>query len=146
MSKTSFIVRSAIIAALYFALTYVFQPISFGVVQFRISEVLTVLPFFTATAIPGLFVGCLLSNILLGGLGLLDMILGSAATLIAAFLTYKFKNKWLAPLPPVVVNGVLVGIMLNQGAGAAFSFCHGQRCIWRTRCVLWVGSSPHSGT
>lgn len=106
--NAAFIARGAIIAALYAALTLALAPISFGLIQFRIAEALTVLAFFTPAAVPGLFVGCLLANII-GGLGIIDIVFGSLATLIAAYMTYKIKNRFLAPLPPVLVNALVVG-------------------------------------
>lgn len=106
------ITRGAIIAALYVVLVLVFQPISFGPVQFRVAEALTVLPFLMIEAVPGLFIGCLIANIF-GGLGLLDVFLGSAATLAAALLTYYMPNKLLAAGAPVVVNGLIVGAYLS---------------------------------
>ncbi len=102
------IALSAMIAALYAALTIALAPISFGPVQFRLAEALTILTFFIPEAIPGLFVGCLLSNFM-GGFGIIDIILGSAATLAAAWLTYKMPNIWLAALPPVIINALVVG-------------------------------------
>lgn len=107
-----FLARSGIIAALYTALTMLTAPIGFGPIQFRISEALTVLPFYDPAAIPGVFIGCLLSN-LLGGNGVWDVVLGSLTTLIAALLTYKSKNKYVALVPPVVLNGVVIGAMLH---------------------------------
>lgn len=101
----------AVIAALYVALTFLFEPISFNIIQFRVSEMLTVLPFFTPLAIPGLFIGTLLAN-LMSPVGPADVIFGSLATLLAAWLTSKMPNKWLAPLPPVIVNAIIIGIML----------------------------------
>lgn len=111
--KASFVVQAGVIAALYTAITLGLAPISYGpVMQVRISEVLTVLPALTPAAIPGLFIGCALANIL-GPYGLADMIFGSAATLLAALLTYSLRKKpLLAPLPPVVSNAVIVGSML----------------------------------
>ncbi len=104
---------AAVIAALYAALTVVFAPISYGVVQFRISEALTLLPILFPQAIPGLTVGCLVSN-LIGGYGVWDVVLGTLATLIAAILTYRLRGRlWLAALPPMVVNAVIVGGMLH---------------------------------
>ena len=100
------------IAALYAALTVALSPISFGPVQFRVAEALTLLPFFMPEAIPGLFIGCFLSN-LAGGLGLIDIIVGSAATLLAAWLTFKMPNIWLAAVPPVVINALAVGTYLG---------------------------------
>ncbi len=106
-----YIVRGGIIAALYLTLTLVFAPISFGAVQFRISESLTVLPMFFPEATAALFAGCLVSN-MISGFGIADMIFGSLATLIAAYLTSKIKNKYLAPIPSVLINGIVIGGMI----------------------------------
>lgn len=102
------IALSAMIAALYGGLTLALAPISFGPVQFRVAEALTILPFFVPEAIPGLFIGCMLSNFM-GGFGLIDVVLGSAATLAAAWLTYKMPTLLLAAVPPVIINAVAVG-------------------------------------
>lgn len=115
MKNTKFLVQAGVIAAIYFALTVSFAPISYGMVQVRISESLTVLPFFTPAAIPGLFIGCLLANVY-GGFGIIDIVFGSLATLIAAYLSYKMPKKFLVPLPPVIVNAVIVGIILYYTA------------------------------
>ena len=85
--------------------------VTFGTVQCRFSEALCVLPFFFPETVWGLFAGCLITN-LLSPYGLVDIVVGSLATLLAAFLTSKCGKKWLAPLPPVVCNGLLVGGML----------------------------------
>lgn len=115
---TIFMVQAAAIAAVYVVLTTVFAAFSFGEVQVRISEALTILPVFTPAAIPGLFVGCLISNFL-GGAILLDVIFGSIATLIGAVFTWKLRNssKWLAPLPPIVANAIIVPFTLYYGYG-----------------------------
>lgn len=105
------LLEASIIAALYVALTLVFAPISYGPVQVRISEVLSVLPFFTPAAVPGLAIGCLIAN-LFSSFGLLDIVFGTLATLLAALVTYKIKRKWLAPLPPVIINGAVIGAMI----------------------------------
>lgn len=110
--KVRYIVTAALIAAFYAAITFVFQPLSYGYVQIRISEILTVLPAFTPAAIPGLFIGCIVSN-LASPFGPVDIAVGSLATLLAAFLSSKMPSKWLVPLPPVVCNGVIVGIELH---------------------------------
>ena len=107
-----YITESAIIAAIYVALSVAFAPISYGLLQVRIAEALTVLPAFTPAAIPGLFVGCIIANII-GGNGPLDVIFGSLATLIAAILSYKMPKKYLVPLPPVLVNAVIIGVLLS---------------------------------
>ena len=116
--STLFLVQAALIAAVYVVLTLVFAPFSYGEIQVRISEALTILPYFTPAAIPGLFVGCILAN-LLGGAIPLDIAFGSIATLIGAVFTYKLRNssKWLAPVPPIVANAVLVPFVLRYGYG-----------------------------
>ena len=118
MSKnTDFITRAAAIAAIYVVLTLVFAPISYGEVQVRISEALTILPFFTPAAVPGLFIGCLIANVIGGGI-ILDVIFGSVATLLGAVGTYLLRdNRWLAPLPPVISNMIIVPLVLKYGYG-----------------------------
>jgi len=97
------------VAAIYVVLTLLFQPISFGAIQFRIAEVMTLMPIMTPYAVPGLFVGCLLANWLGGGIWF-DVALGSVATLLAAICTRKFRHKPpLAALFPAIFNGLIVG-------------------------------------
>ena len=116
--STLFLVQAAAIAAVYVVLTLVFAPFSYGEIQVRISEALTILPFFTPAAVPGLFVGCIIANILGGGIPV-DIIFGSIATLIGAVFTYKLRNssKWLAPVPPIAANTVIVPFVLYYGYG-----------------------------
>ena len=115
--KVSFIAQSAAIAAIYVVLTLVFAPISFGPIQFRVAEALTILPLFTPAAIPGLFIGCLLAN-LLGGAIVLDVIFGSIATLIGAVFGYLLrKNRWLVPIPAILSNAIIVPLVLMYGYG-----------------------------
>ncbi len=104
--------RSAMIAAIYVVLTLVFAPISYGMIQVRVSEALMVLPYFTPAAIPGLFVGCLIANIF-GGLGLPDIVFGSLATLLSAYIVAKIDNKYLVPLPPIIINAYIIGLVLH---------------------------------
>lgn len=104
--------RGATIAALYVALVYLLLPISFGPIQLRVAEALTVLPILYVEAVPALFIGCLLAN-LLGGLGPWDVFGGSLVTLIAAIVTYRFRNSIVAYLSPVVLNGLLVSLYLT---------------------------------
>ncbi|MDF2654488.1 MAG: transporter [Bacillota bacterium] len=130
MKSTKFMLQAAVIAAVYATLTLILMPLSYGVMQIRVSEALTILPFFTPAAIPGLFIGCLVSN-MVGPYGILDMVIGSSATLIAAFFSYLLRNKpLLAPMPPVIANGVLIGGMLYYAYSVPFSL---------TACMLWVG-------
>jgi len=108
---------SAMVAALYTALTLVFQPISFQQVQFRISEALTLLPVLFVEAVPGLTAGCLISN-LLAGANPYDVVFGTLATLLAALFTRKMRrNVWLAALPPVLCNGIIIGLVLTYAYG-----------------------------
>ena len=117
--KTLFITEAAIIAALYTALVLIFQFSSFGPVQFRIAEALTILPYFTPAAIPGVTIGCFLSA-LLSGADPIDMVFGSLATLFAAFLSYKLRgNKYLVPIPPIVVNAIVIPFVLKAAYGEA---------------------------
>lgn len=102
---------AALVAAAYAALTMLLPGPSYGYTQLRVAEALTVLPFLFPAAAPGLAVGCLIAN-LLSPYGLIDVVCGTAATALAAFLTMKMPSKWLAPLPAVLCNGVIVGGML----------------------------------
>lgn len=117
-----FIAQAAIIGAIYVVLTAVIgASFSYGEVQVRISEALTILPMFTPAAIPGLFVGCLLSNIL-GQCILPDVIFGSLATLIAAYLTWflRHRGKFIAILPPIILNALIVPFVIKYGYGSPF--------------------------
>lgn len=107
--------QGAIIAAVYALLTIFLAPISSGLIQCRVSEAMSILPYFTFSAVPGLFIGCILANLLTGA-PIYDVVLGSLATLLASFITYKLRNrvsKYLAPLPSVVVNALVVGALLT---------------------------------
>ena len=118
--KVTFLTQAAMIAALYVVLTFVFAPISFGEVQIRIAEMLTVLHIFTPAAVPGLFVGCLIGNIT-GGAMLPDVIFGSIATLVGAAGTYCLRNtnRFFAVLPPIVANVLIVPFVLRYAYGVA---------------------------
>jgi uncharacterized membrane protein len=117
--KTLFITQAAVIAAIYAVLVIIFQPISFGPVQVRIAEVLTILPYFTPAAIPGVTIGCFLSAIL-SGADILDIVFGSLATLIAAVLSYQLRRyKYLVSLPPIAANAVIIPWVLRFAYGDA---------------------------
>ena len=125
--------QAALIAALYIVLTFLANAMGLAnyAVQVRFSEALTILPFFTTAAIPGLFVGCLLSNILTG-CALPDIVFGSLATLVAAILTYKFKkNKWLAPVFPIAANAIVVPFVLL--------YCYGIEPLWFSFLTVTAG-------
>ena len=111
--------QAALIAALYVVLTFVANAMGLasGAIQIRLSEALTILPCFTPAAIPGLFIGCLISNILVGSV-IWDIVFGSLATLIGAIGThYLRKHKWLSPLPPIISNAVIVPFVLVYAYG-----------------------------
>lgn len=120
--KLVFICQAAVIAALYVVLTYVFSAFASDVIQVRVSEALTILPAFTPAAIPGLVIGCLLSNTLTGCV-LLDIIFGSVATLIGALGSYALRrHTWLVPIPPIVSNMIIVPFVLRYAYGATDAF------------------------
>ena len=128
--KSKDIAVAGIIGALYAALTIALAPISYGPVQVRIAEAMTVLPFLTPWAIPGLYFGCMAANYF-GGFGLVDIFGGSFLTLLAAFGTYglrRFNKAWLAPIPPIFVNAFGVSIYLHILAEWPYFLC-----------VLYVG-------
>ena len=120
LHKTRWIAHASMIAAIYIIVTWLFAPFGFGEIQVRISEALTILPAFTPAAVPGLFVGCLIGNIL-GGAILPDIIFGSLATLIGAVLVYRTRDKhsFLLPLPPILSNTLIVPFVLRYGYGIA---------------------------
>ncbi len=127
------IVQAAMIAALYVVLTFIAN--AFGLanyaVQIRFSEALTILPYFTPAAIPGLFAGCLLSNILTG-CAIPDIIFGSAATLAGAIFTYKMRrHKWMAPIPPIIANMIIVPFVLL--------YAYGIRPLWFSFLTVTAG-------
>ena len=122
-NKVQFMTQAAMIAAVYVALCVMFEPISYRAIQTRIAEALTILPFFTPAAIPGLFIGCLIANLLGGGI-ILDVILGSVATLLGAVGTYLLRrqSRYLACLPPIVANVLIIPLVLKYGYGEPFGF------------------------
>lgn len=117
--NTKFITEGAVIAALYVILTLIAKVFGMDsqVIQVRISEALYALAIFMPSAVLGLFVGCILSNILVGGI-LVDVIFGSIATLIGAFFTYRMrKTPYLALIPPILSNAIIIPPILKFGYG-----------------------------
>lgn len=109
--------EAAAIAALYVVLCVVFRPISFSVFQCRIAEALCVLPYFTSAAVPGLSVGCLLANVLCGA-DIFDIIFGTVATAVGALGTYALRRKkYLAAVPAIVANTVILPLVLAYAYG-----------------------------
>ncbi|MFQ9511156.1 MAG: QueT transporter family protein [Lachnospiraceae bacterium] len=130
--KVYILAYGAMIAAIYVALTVPFQPIAFGPIQFRVSEVLCILPFFTPAAIPGLFIGCLLSNFLCGAV-IYDVIFGSMATLIGAILSWYLRRwKYAVSIPPIIANMLIVPWVLRYAYGA-------EDAIWFMMITVGIG-------
>ena len=117
-----YLTTAVMIAAMYVVLCIALRPFSYGEVQVRVAEALTILPYFTSAAIPGLFIGCIIAN-LLGGSIILDVVFGSLATLLAAIFTYLLRkqNRFLASLPPIVFNALIVPYVLKYGYGLPFT-------------------------
>jgi uncharacterized membrane protein len=119
MAKTRtsrYLTQMGIIAGLYTGLTVAFGFISYGPLQVRIAEALTVLPFLLPAAIPGLMLGCAIAN-LFGPFGVIDVVVGSSLTLVAALLTARVPHPWMAPLPPILVNAVGLSFYLPTLTG-----------------------------
>lgn len=139
MSPKRFSVRSmcvaAIIAALYAALTLGFQAISYGAVQFRVSEAMTLLPVLFPEAVPGLAVGCLISNLFNPmGATIYDVVFGTLATLLAAVLTRRIKGSiWLRALPPVLCNAIIIGLVLT--------YAYGIDLLWMNMLTVGIGQA-----
>ena len=132
-NHTLLLVQAAMIAALYVVLTYIANAMGLAssAIQIRFSEALTILPYFTPAAIPGLFVGCFLSNILTG-CAIPDIIFGSIATLIGALLTRRLRKcKWLAPVPPILANTLIVPFVLL--------YAYGIQPLWLSFITVGIG-------
>ena len=117
-----YLTKASLIAAIYIVLVllqvmpFPLASLTFGPIQLRLAEGLTLLPLVESAAVPGLFVGCLLANLLLApysGFGLIDIIGGSLVTLVAAYLTSRMKSKLTAMIPPVLLNGLIVSIWVS---------------------------------
>ncbi|MBO5279785.1 MAG: QueT transporter family protein [Clostridia bacterium] len=124
-NKVLFLCQGAMIGTLYVILTLISSVIGLLSTPVRLSEALCVLPYFTSAAVPGLFVGCLISNLILGG-AIPDIIFGSLATLLGAAGTYLLRNfktgKWFASIPPVLSNTIIIPPIL--------SYCYGYSEGW----------------
>lgn len=122
--SVTMITQAAIIAALYVVLTMLANALGLAnyAIQVRFSEALCILPYFTVAAVPGLYVGCLIANILTGA-AVWDILFGSLATLIGAIGSYLLrKHKFLLTLPPVIANMVIVPLVLRYGYGFTWTY------------------------
>lgn len=137
--KVLFTVQAAMIAAIYVVLTLFVSAFSLasGAIQVRVSEALTILPYFTSAAIPGLSIGCLLANLLTGA-PIYDVVFGSLATLLGAIGTYLLrKHKFLCTLPPVVANMLIIPFVLRYAYGLVMEF--GERDLSIPFYMMTVG-------
>ena len=128
-----FLTQAAMIAALYVVLTFVAN--AFGLanyaIQIRFSEALTILPYFTPAAIPGLFLGCIISNVLTG-CAIPDIIFGSIATLLGALCTHWLRRcKWLSPIPPITANALIIPFVLK--------YTYGIEPLWLSFITVTIG-------
>lgn len=135
--------RAAIISAIYAILTISLAPISSGLIQCRVAEALSVLPYFTFSAVPGLFIGCFLANLLTGA-PIYDVVFGSLATLLASYITYVLRRRvpgFLAPLPSVVINALVIGALLTYvyDAGVCYWIAAGYVAIGQAIACFVIG-------
>ena len=110
--NTRFIARTAIIAAIYAALTLGLAPISYMAIQFRLSEILVLLAFVNPALAPGLVLGTFIAN-LFSPLGLIDVVFGTIATLLSIIFMIRSKNMWIASIYPTIFNGIIIGLELH---------------------------------
>ena len=113
--KVKHLTEAAIVAAIYVALTLISKPFAIGFVEVRISEALCILPYFLPGSVWGLFAGCFIANVFSGSI--IDIVIGSLATLIGAYVTSKIKNKWLCPIPAIISNTVLIPFVIMNYTG-----------------------------
>lgn len=151
--KVYSLVAAALIAAMYAVLTFVVAQFAYGAVQLRVSEALTILPMYTPVAVPGLTVGCLLANVIglsLGKTVVWDLLFGTAASLIAAVMTYslgKSKSRRvryiLGPFPAVLVNAVIVGMEItfffSEGGATAAIFWANFASVFLGQAIICYG-------
>jgi uncharacterized membrane protein len=126
---TQQIAFGAVIAAVYVALTLI-NPLAFGEIQFRFSEILVLLCFYNPIFCIPMIIGCLVANLLGSPYGLIDVVLGTLGTALAVYPMSRIKNIWLSSLLPVITNAVLVGIMLAFVFEVPFP-------LWQ--CMVFVG-------
>lgn len=134
-NKVTFLAYGAAIAALYVVLTLPFASFAYGPIQFRFAEALTILPFFTPAAVPGVTIGCFLAN-LLGGAALPDVIFGSLATLVGAVLSYGLRRKkWLVCLPPILSNTLIIPWVLRFAYGVPDAIPYLMLTVGLSECI-----------
>lgn len=141
-ARILFIAQAGVIAAIYVVLTIFISAFNLasGAIQFRISEALCVLPFFTPAAVPGLAIGCFLANLLTGAT-IWDIIFGTLATLIGAIVSLKLKDhKFLVTIPPVVANAIIIPFVLYYGYGFKLAWVVGGTDLSIPFYIVTVGA------
>lgn len=140
MKKSRVLVHSAIVAALYAVMTMILPMASYGPIQFRFSEILTLTAFYNPSLIPGLTIGCLIANIP-SPFGIADVIFGTLATFLAVYSMSKIKNIWLASLMPAIFNGIIIGteITLLSDTSVNFFVVGGQVALSEFIIVTLIG-------
>lgn len=136
--NTKNLVKTAMVAAVYGALTWFIAPISYGPVQFRLTEIMVLLAFIDDGYVPGLVLGCIIAN-LFSSLGITDVVFGSAATLIAVFLVSKTKNLLVSTLWPSIINGIIIGLELKFVSKLPFFLSAGEVALGEFVVVTIIG-------
>lgn len=133
---------NGILAGLYLSLTLMLAPISYGTIQLRLAECLCILPALFPYSSWGLFVGCLLSNLLYPAIGIYDIIFGSLTTLLAALITSKLKNVWIAPIPPIVLNAFVLPLIWLLSGGETVYWINVLSIFISQTIVLYAAGVP----
>lgn len=137
-SNSKVLARTAIIAALYASLTLVLAPVSFGPLQFRLSEILVLLVLIDKRYLTGLTIGAVLANYF-SPLGLIDMVVGGSATFISLYLMTKTTNLYVAAFYPCIVNGIMIGAILSYFYALPFWLISLQVFIGQVGVIYLVG-------
>ena len=136
--QTKNLVRTAMVAALYGALTWAISSLSYGPIQFRLTEIMVLLAFIDSNYIPGLVLGCVIANIF-SPMGFVDMAFGSTATFIAVFLISRTKNLLLATIYPTIANGIIISIELYVISKLPFFLSFGEVTLGEFIVVTCIG-------
>lgn len=136
--KTKNLVRTAMVASLYGALTWAISSLSYGPIQLRLTEIMVLLAFIDSGYIPGLVLGCVIANIF-SPMGFVDMAFGSAATFIAVFLISKTKNLLLATIYPTIANGIIIALELYTISKLPFFLSFGEVALGEFIVVTCLG-------
>ncbi|MDD3225318.1 MAG: QueT transporter family protein [Clostridium sp.] len=136
--NTKNLVKTAMVAAVYGALTFFINPISYGPVQFRLTEIMVLLAFIDGSYVPGLVLGCIIAN-LFSPLGIADVVFGSLATFIAVLFVSKTKNLLFATIWPSIINGIIIGLELKFISKLPFFLSAGEVALGEFVVVTIIG-------